>query len=110
MKKASMELIVLIGFIIGVLITSYFIDYTNGKDRVIHIKNVTNVTGRNVKYLVFAKEGVFQNTDMIGFMKFNSSDLQNEMMGKKECKVRTYGYRIHFLSIYPNIEKIYWCK
>jgi len=36
--------------------------------------------------------------------------LQNEMMGKKECKVRTYGYRIHFLSIYPNIEKIYWCK
>jgi hypothetical protein len=92
------------------LIFIIFIHYTNGQDRIIHIKSITNVTGSEVKYLVFTKEGVFENSDRIFILKFNSSDLQNQLMNKKVCKVHTIGYRIPLLSEYPDITKIYWCK
>jgi hypothetical protein len=102
--------------IVLILVTSilfmlvYVIRYTNDKDRTIHIKSATNITGNKVKYLIFAKEGVFENTDRFFIFKFNSSDIRNELLGKKVCKVHTKGYRIPFLSEYPDITKIYWCK
>jgi len=113
MRKGSIEfyyLLFLLFLTIGIFSIFIFLNYTNGQDRIIHIKSVTNVTGEKVKYLVFTKEGVFENTDRIFIGKFNSSDLQNELMGKKVCKVHTLGYRIHILSEYPDIVKIYWCK
>ena len=113
MRKGSFEFyysLFSLFLIIGIFIVSVFLNYTNGQDRIIHIKSVTNVTGEKVKYLVFTKEGVFENTDRFFIGKFNSSDLQNQLMDKKICKVHTLGYRIHFLSEYPDIVKIYWCK
>lgn len=110
MKRGFGELLFFIAiFVLGAIFTG-FLHYTNGQDKVIHIKKVTDVTGEKTKYLVFTKEGVFENTDRYFIGKFNSSDLQNELMGKKECKVHTMGYRIPLLSSYPDITKIYWCK
>jgi hypothetical protein len=110
MRRADAELIIYLVLILFVIFVLIPLNYTNGQDRVIHIKSVTNVTGEHTTYKVFTKEGVFSNADRWLIGKFNSSDLQNEMMGKKECKVHTMGYRIPFLSSYPNITKIYWCK
>jgi len=110
MKKGFAEFLFLMVILIIASIATLFLHYTNGQDRVIHIKNVTNVTGEKVKYLVFAEEGVFENTDRFFIGKFNSSDLQNQLMNKKVCKVHTLGYRIPFLNEYPDITKIYWCK
>jgi len=110
MRKGNIELIIILIFFTLISITSIILHYTNGQDRIIHIKSVTNVTGENTKYLIFTKEGVFENVDRLFIGKFNSSDLQNEMLNKKVCKVHTVGHRIPILSEYPNIVKIYWCK
>jgi hypothetical protein len=109
MRKGYFELIMVIIFLV-IAILSVPLHYTNGQDRIIHIKSVTNVTGEKTHYLIFAKEGVFENVDRWFIGKFNSSDIQNRLIGKKECKVHTLGYRIPLLSEYPNITKIYWCK
>ena len=110
MRKADIELILILFLILILSIASIPLHYTDGKDRVIHIKSVSNITGQYTYYKVFTKEGVFSNIDRWLIGKFNSSDLQNEMMGKKVCKVHTLGYRLPLLSEYPNITKIYWCK
>ena len=102
-----------IGFIIVVImILSAIINYTGNEDKIIHIKNVTTISDGSgkTKYKVFAKEGVFENVDRLFIWKFNSSDLQNKMLGKKVCKVHLMGHRIPVLSDYKNITKIYWCK
>jgi len=113
MKKGNIEIIsalISIIFFIFIFIISISIYYTNPQDKIIHIKSITNITGEKIKYLIFTKEGVFENTDRFFIGKFNSSDIQNKLINKKECKVHTLGYRIPMLSMYPDIIKIYWCK
>ena len=113
MKRGFVETVLtifLIVIFIAAIIGTLFLHYTNGQDRIIHIKRISNVTGETVKYLIFTEEGVFENTDRDFIGKFNSSDLQNQLIGKKVCKVHTLGYRIPLISEYPNITKIYWCK
>ena len=109
MRKGSIEFIVGV-IIVLALIFDVALNYTNKKDITLHIKKVTSVTGKNVKYLIFTKEGVFENSDQMFLGKFNSSDIQNKLIGEKTCKVETFGQRIPFLSMYPNIVKVYWCK
>ena len=60
------------------------------------------------KYLIFAtlengQEKVFENTDDFIEGKFDSSDLYNKLKEEKTYKIKTYGYRIGFLSMYENI-------
>ena len=57
------------------------------------------------KYLVFTEDGVFQNTDVWYRLKFDSSDLQGELMSleDQEVLITKYGWRIPFLSKYDNI-------
>jgi len=70
-----------------------------------------NVTGTLVKrykddadkYLVFTTEGVFENTDSLAYVKFDSSDLQAKLMLPGKFEIVYYGFRIPFLSHYPNI-------
>ena len=72
-------------------------------------KTVKRYDGED-KFLVFAKteDGkvmVFENTDTWLELKFNSSDIQAKLEAGKRYKVRVYGWRIPFLSMYPNIVK-----
>ena len=99
-------------FITAIIVLGIIINYTGNEDKIIHIKNVTTISNGSgkTKYKVFAKEGVFENVDRLFIWKFNSSDLQNEMLVKKVCKVHLMGHRIPILSDYKNITKIYWCK
>lgn len=61
--------------------------------------------GGDSKYLVFAKEGVFQNTDSFLRWKFNSSDVYAAIEPGKRYRCDTYGWRLQFFSNYPNIVK-----
>ncbi len=106
-----MKTLLSIGLIAAFIGSAVYLNYTNRQERIIHIKQATSVnTGKSHKYLIFANEGVFENTDVLFIGKFNSSDLQNQMLNAKVCKVETLGYRVPFLSKYPNIVKIHWCK
>jgi hypothetical protein len=81
-------------------------------DRDVYIAKVTEkervVNGESSKYLIFTelKDGrvrVFENTDSFIEFKFNSSDLYGKLKEGKTYELRTYGWRIPFLSKYENI-------
>lgn len=58
------------------------------------------------KYLVFTDKGVFKNTDSILIWKFNSSDIYGEISKGDKMKIKYYGWRVPFFSIYPNIKSV----
>jgi len=55
------------------------------------------------KFLVYTKQGVFENTDSWLFFKFNSSDFQNKLEVGEKYKVKVAGWRLPFFSTYKNI-------
>ena len=64
-------------------------------------------SGKNFeqRYLVFTDQGVFEDTDSLWRLKWNSSDVYGYFMAHKGKKVKIsyYGWRVGFLSWYPNI-------
>jgi len=55
------------------------------------------------KYLVYTDKGVYKDTDSFLLMKFNSSDLYAIMIPGQKFDCTVNGYRIPFLSQYPNL-------
>lgn len=97
-------IIVFMLFPIGISIAQY----TNNEEIEIivkdkYIKNNSN----NGKYLVVDNDkNTYQITDLFFRLKFNSTDIYNELEIGKTYKIQISGFRIRFLSIYPNINKI----
>jgi hypothetical protein len=60
-------------------------------------------TGDSHKYLVFTDGEVFQCTDSVAFMRFNSSDVYGQLAAGHKYRVRVAGWRIPILSSYRNI-------
>ena len=68
------------------------------------VKNKERVTqGQSSKYLVYTDKGVYENTDSLLNMKFNSSDVYNNLDVGKSYKCDVYGWRVPFMSMYQNI-------
>lgn len=64
--------------------------------------------GDSSKYLIFTdlKSGdprVFENTDSIVELKWNSSDVYAALKENKTYEIKTYGWRFPMLSLYENI-------
>lgn len=58
----------------------------------------------NSKYLVWSKEGdVYENIDTVWFLKWNSSDVQGQLLPETKVKAHITGLRFGFFSWYPNI-------
>ena len=58
------------------------------------------------KYLIFTNRGVFENTDTIFKMKFNSSDVYGKLKRGRIYTVEACGWRVQPLSWYKNIIKV----
>jgi hypothetical protein len=70
-----------------------------GKERI----TVGSGEGTSSKYLIFTNREVFENTDTILFLKFNSSDVYGAIQPDQTCEFRVVGWRVPFLSMYRNI-------
>ena len=70
------------------------------------VKRTESVGGQQSKYLIFCQEEVFQNTDEMAYMKFNSSDVYNGIEQGKKYTFQVVGWRYPFLSWYRNIISI----
>ena len=83
--------------------------YSSAEDIIIKVVNKERITTQegNGKYLIFTENEVFENTDDLFLLKFNSSDLYNQLKVNKNYKVKVIGWRIPFFSMYRNIIKIY---
>jgi len=58
------------------------------------------------KYLVFTDGRVFENTDTLFHWKWDSSTVQSELEKGKQYSIKTYGWRVPFLSWYENIVSV----
>jgi len=70
-----------------------------GKERIVE----SNGDQTTSKYLIFTEGEVFENTDTLLKMKFNSSDLYGKIKDGQTCTFTVNGWRVQFLSMYRNI-------
>ncbi|TXN96705.1 hypothetical protein FVP16_08765 [Staphylococcus aureus] len=52
-------------------------------------------------YIVLDNKQVIENSDLLFKKKFDSADIQARLKVGDKVKVKTIGYRIHFLNLYP---------
>lgn len=62
------------------------------------------------KYIVFTNAGEFEVTDTWLFFDFRSSSRYALMKKGYQCNVQVAGWRVGFLSMYPNVVKINECS
>lgn len=55
------------------------------------------------KYLIFTDKGVFENTDSLMHLKFNSSDLYGKLKVGESYRCKKNFWRVSILSMYPNL-------
>lgn len=63
-------------------------------------------SGTTCKYLIYTDKGVFENTDTIWYMKFDSSDVYNDMVVGEKYVAKVNGFRFPLLSMYRNIVSV----
>lgn len=104
----SFSVIVLILGLIGGIVYIATLDYQN--EETIEITINDKYIKRNKQedmYLVVGDNGeTYKITDLLFKGKFNSTDLYNQLNIGNKYKITTTGYRIHFWSMYKNINKI----
>lgn len=69
-----------------------------GKDR--------SVSKDESKWIVMTDKMSFENTDSLFHAKFNSTDIQGQLVEGNTYEISYYGFRVPFLSIYPNITDV----
>ncbi|HFG0504373.1 TPA: hypothetical protein ACU2DZ_000358 [Staphylococcus aureus] len=57
-------------------------------------------------YIVLDDKQVIENSDLLFKKKFDSADVQASLKIGDEVKVKTIGYRIHFLNLYPVLYEV----
>lgn len=98
--------VLILGFVIGLPIWCLNVSY--GNEQIIEIeiqdKYTKGESGRY--YIVDNNDNTYQVYDMLFIGKFNSTDIYNKLKIGKKYKVKVTGERIHFWSMYQNINEI----
>lgn len=108
-----MKYIIRAFFVVVILlfVFSAFVPYTTQDTVIITVTDKERIVENsgdsvNSKYLVFTETEVFENTDSLMVLKFNSSDIQAKLMRGETYTVRVYGWRVPVFSWYRNIIEI----
>lgn len=59
--------------------------------------------GESSKYMIFTDKEVFENTDSLMHLKWNSSDVYRDLKPGAVCDLTVNWFRVPFLSMYRNI-------
>lgn len=101
-------IVVVIGF--GIPVAGCAARNMNPRLASFKVKRVTETADRGGRYLVFTEtDDVYQNEDAWFYGKWDSSDLQSQMDPGECYRAKVTGYRIRFMSWYPNIIELYPC-
>jgi hypothetical protein len=91
---------------IGLALYVYIKYSTNHHDVTMTVnksERIVDTDGKGAKYLIYADKGVFQNTDSLLNMKFNSADVYNQLQEGHTYACDVIGLRVEFMSMYENI-------
>lgn len=94
--------------IAGLLIGGCSLWFSSHKTRTLTITRLDDQArssrhGNGHVYMVFTKQGVFEDTDSLLFLKFNSSDVWGQLEVGRTYRCDTVGWRVPQFSWYPNI-------
>jgi hypothetical protein len=102
-----MKIKAIIALVLLVILTYFTAPYwTHSTKEVTVTSSMVKPSNGESKYLVYTDAGVFENTDTWYYFKFDSSDVQSKLMQNGKFKVSYYGFRVPFLSKYPNITNV----
>jgi len=95
-----------LGFGAGVVVEWLTVEHT--EIQVLRVEREVKGKGDSVKakYMVTTENEVFENTDTIAFWKYNSSDVQRELLPGGRYKVKVNGWRWPWASWYRNIIEV----
>lgn len=95
-------------FLLGIFIVEPMLYYQTGEITTITVSEKEVVHSKNsFTYLIYTEGGeVLENSDLLFYGKFNSSDFQAKLKEGEIYKVKVYGWRVPFLSWYRNIAEI----
>lgn len=105
MKKFSVVLLLLIALVGGMISFNYYNSTETVTIKVTDKERISEGSGEALshKFLVYSDTEVFENTDTLVFLKFNSTDFQNKLKVDSTYQVRVVGWRLPFFSSYRNI-------
>lgn len=103
-----MKTILVVGIIaIGIFIypVMKYVSITTEEITISDKERITTGSGNDMKskFLVYTENEVFENTDALMVLKFNSADVQNHLKTDSTYTVKVMGWRVPFLSMYRNI-------
>lgn len=70
------------------------------------VVTVTDKMVKEEKYLIYSENTTYQISDSLLLWRWDSSDLYGQIMVGETYEIRVAGYRIPFLSWYPNIYEV----
>lgn len=100
----GLALLVAATFLISVLALPVYKAY--GTDQTVTAVVTKTETKRGTsedKYLIFTEGEVFENTDSLLRLKFNSSDVYGQIAAGKTCTFLVNGWRFPIFSMYRNV-------
>lgn len=100
-EEFKTPLVVIIAIILVIIGLGFM--YERGTDYWITITVDEKVYYHDEKYLVFTTDMEYENADSLWWWKFNSSELMNDFEEGQTYRAHVYGWRVPFLSMYPNI-------
>lgn len=111
MKQVGCGILIVVGIIIigiGLIVAPIVLQYNHKQEFEGKITDKYNKRdGDSDKfYIVLDDKTVIQNSDLLFKGRFNSSDVQAQIKKGQEVKIKTIGYRIPFLSMYPQMYSI----
>ena len=96
----------IVGFFIGFAIWSHNVSYGNEQTIEIEVQDKYTKGKSGTYYVVDGNDNTYEVRDMFWLGKYNSTDIYNKLKIGKKYRVKTTGERIHFWSMYPNINEI----
>lgn len=91
-----------------ILVVTISVQYSNKQTYTGTVTDKYNKRNSDVDYfyIVLDDERVFVNSDALFIGKFDSADVQAKIKVGEKIKVKTMGYRVQFLDMYPNVYEV----
>jgi len=103
MRVALLAILIIVG-VFSKAVVSYTTERTvavtvTGAERVCN----STSEGSDCRYLVYTDQTTYENTDSLWRWKWNSSDLHGSLEEDASYELTIIGFRLGFLSWYPNV-------
>lgn len=104
---SAFTILITLGVIAGIVFEVYS-TYHNPRIETVVVtdKSIKLSSKQDVEYLVYTDNGVYEISDQLFMLKFNSSDIYSSISIGDTITIKVSGVRVHVMSTYPNIIKV----